>query len=344
MAVTKVKFTSQSAWETQKQINDNFSDLDTNKVDKDGSKVLSDNNYTDEEKTKLANIESGAQVNVQSDWAQSVASADDFIKNKPTNTSDFINDGDGQSPFATEAYVEENGGKIDSISVNNVPQTIDANKNVNITLPDVVNAEGYANYSALITHLNSATASEYAVGQTFYIQTLEVPDLWVMSVENSSVPYTYTTDAAFITATEASGGQQVGYYKIAQQESKKVDLTNYVQKTTTIAGVDLQDSITVAEMQTALSDTTHRFVTDTEKTTWSGKQDAIEDISFTANDEGWSATADSNGFYTLTITSAKKPIAVYNASGDMVLAGLKYDGTYIYVITDTKFAGVVSAR
>lgn len=344
MAVTKVKFTSQSAWETQKQINDNFSDLDANKVDKDGSKVLSDNNYTDEEKTKLANIESGAQVNVQSDWAQSVASADDFIKNKPTSTSDFINDGDGQSPFATEEYVEQNGGKIDSISVNNIPQTIDANKNVNITLPDVVNAEGYANYSTLITELNSATATQYKVGQTFYIQTLEVPDLWVMSVENSSVPYTYTTDADFVTATEVSGGQQVGYYKIAQQESKKVDLTNYVQKNTTIAGVDLQDSISVAEMQTALSDTTHRFVTDAEKTIWDGKQDAIEDISFTASDAGWSATADSNGFYTLTITSAKKPIAVYNTSGDMVLAGLKYDGTYIYVITDTKFAGVVSAR
>jgi len=39
------------------------------------------------------------------------------------------------SPFATEAYVALNGGKIDSISVNNVAQTIDVNKNVNITVP-----------------------------------------------------------------------------------------------------------------------------------------------------------------------------------------------------------------
>ena len=31
-------------------------------------------------------------------------------------------------------YVNENGGKIDSISVNNVAQTIDQNKNVNIDL------------------------------------------------------------------------------------------------------------------------------------------------------------------------------------------------------------------
>lgn len=32
------------------------------------------------------------------------------------------------------AYINENGGKIDSISVNNVAQTIDQNKNVNIDL------------------------------------------------------------------------------------------------------------------------------------------------------------------------------------------------------------------
>ena len=53
----------------------------------------------------------------------------------PTKTSDIENDGDGESPFATEAYVLENGGKIDSISVNNIAQTIDENKNVNITVP-----------------------------------------------------------------------------------------------------------------------------------------------------------------------------------------------------------------
>jgi len=70
---------------------------------------------------------------------------------------------------------------------------------------------------------------------------------------------------------------------------------------------------------------------------------AIEDISFTASDAGW-GSLDSNGFYTLTITSAKKPFAVYNSSGEQVLAGLKSDGTYVYVITDTKFAGIVSVR
>ncbi|MDA3781261.1 MAG: hypothetical protein PF487_13700 [Bacteroidales bacterium] len=35
------------------------------------------------ERTKLDNIEDGAEVNVQSDWNQATSSADDFIKNKP---------------------------------------------------------------------------------------------------------------------------------------------------------------------------------------------------------------------------------------------------------------------
>lgn len=53
----------------------------------------------------------------------------------PTKTSDLTNDGDGTSNFATEDYVDENGGKIDKIKVNNVEQTI-TNKTVDITVPE----------------------------------------------------------------------------------------------------------------------------------------------------------------------------------------------------------------
>ena len=50
--------------------------------------------------TKLAGIEAGAEVNVQPDWDQTTDTADDFIKNKPTKTSDFTNDGaDGSAAY-----------------------------------------------------------------------------------------------------------------------------------------------------------------------------------------------------------------------------------------------------
>lgn len=60
--------------------------LDTemaDKVDKVAGKGLSTEDYTTEEKTKLAGIEDGAEVNVQADWEQADNTADDFIKNKP---------------------------------------------------------------------------------------------------------------------------------------------------------------------------------------------------------------------------------------------------------------------
>lgn len=58
----------------------------------DANYVHTDNNYTTAEKNKLAGIASGAEVNVQSDWNQTTTTADDYIKNKPTNVSSFNND------------------------------------------------------------------------------------------------------------------------------------------------------------------------------------------------------------------------------------------------------------
>ena len=55
-----------------------------NKVDKEAGKGLSTNDFTTNEKTKLAMIAEGAEVNVQSDWDQTDNSKDDYIKNKPT--------------------------------------------------------------------------------------------------------------------------------------------------------------------------------------------------------------------------------------------------------------------
>lgn len=70
-------------------------------------------------------------------------------------------------------------------------------------------------------------------------------------------------------------------------------------------------------------------------------QTAITEYSFTSSDNGWGSLTD--GYYTLTITSSKKPFVCYNSSGEQIMAGLKYDGTNIYVITDTKFTGSVWA-
>jgi hypothetical protein len=71
-----------------------------NKVDKDGNKVLSTNDYTTAEKNKLANIAAGAEVNVNADW--NATSGDAQILNKPTLGSMAAKSSVAKSDLASE--------------------------------------------------------------------------------------------------------------------------------------------------------------------------------------------------------------------------------------------------
>ena len=89
-------------------------------------------------------------------------------------------------------------------------------------------AMSFANYAAMIGDLDTASDDDYKLGQSIYINTLEVPDLWIYEVSAIYNPYTYTTDGAFVQLLSQQGYVQVGYYKVAMLETEKVDLTNYV--------------------------------------------------------------------------------------------------------------------
>ena len=69
----------------------------------DASYVHTDNNFTTAEKTKLSGIESGAEVNVQSDWNEADNTADDYIKNKPSS----------EVKSATDTFTTVNGGLLE---------------------------------------------------------------------------------------------------------------------------------------------------------------------------------------------------------------------------------------
>ena len=84
----------------------------------DANYVHTDNNYTDDEKAKLSDIEAEAQKNVQSDW--NAESGDAFIKNKPTiptkvseleNDSKFV-DSDGAAAAAPVTTVNDKKGDV----------------------------------------------------------------------------------------------------------------------------------------------------------------------------------------------------------------------------------------
>lgn len=86
--------------------------------------------------------------------------ADDYAKVEdiPTKTSDLTNDGEnGLSPYATEAYVDAHGGKIDKIKVNGVVQPINpVDKSVDITVP---------------TKMSELENDDYFVSDEHYVHT-----------------------------------------------------------------------------------------------------------------------------------------------------------------------------
>jgi len=86
---------------SQVKAESNFNELYTNKVDKVIGKVLSDTNYTQAEKDQLAALVA-AGPNAQSDWNEGDSGNPAFINNKPENTSDFFNDGDGSQAFVPD--------------------------------------------------------------------------------------------------------------------------------------------------------------------------------------------------------------------------------------------------
>lgn len=133
----------------------------------DANYVHTDNNYTTAEKNKLNAIEANADVNViETVKVNGTALTPDVNKavdvTVPTKASDLTNDGDGTSPYATQAYVGTNGGKIDTISVNGTAQTI-TNKNVNITVPtktsDITNDSGFITTSDIPEGAAASTTS-----------------------------------------------------------------------------------------------------------------------------------------------------------------------------------------
>ena len=176
----------------------------------------------------------------------------------PTATSDLTNDGDGQSPFATEAYVGENGGKIQKIKVNGVEQTISQqDKSVDITVPtkvsDLTNDSGFITstadnltnyYKKTETYTQTEVDNLLAAMSTLDIEVVqELPSSNISKTTIYLVPKstagTNNTYDEYINTT----GTSAGWEKIGDTE---IDLSNYWNSTNLVA-------ITTAEIDTIVA-------------------------------------------------------------------------------------------
>lgn len=194
------------------------SKLDT-KVDKVSGKQLSANDYTNEDKTKLAGIAAGAEVNVNADW--NAESGDAQILNKPT--------------IITEEQVDQ---KINAAigSVYRVKGSV-ANYNAlpaeNVSIGDVYNLEDTgANYVATSTTPDWDKLSETVDLNGYLTKTDAASTYQPKGNYLTSVPEEYVTE----TELNAKG------YATTTQVNTKLDSSAYtaadvLSKVKTVDGV-----------------------------------------------------------------------------------------------------------
>lgn len=147
-------------------------------VEKENGKGLSTNDFTNNYKDKLDGIASGAEVNV--------------IENISVN-------GVQGTISGKVASVSISAGAIDSISVNGTPQTIDQNKNVDISVPtnnnQLTNGAGYQTASDVNTAIDSKISSTYkAKGSVAFANLPALTSANEGNVYNVSDAFTTTSD------------------------------------------------------------------------------------------------------------------------------------------------------
>ena len=105
-------------------------------------------------------------------------------------------------------------------------------------------AVSFGGYKAMIDALNAADSSGYKLGQSIYIQSLNVPDLWVFLVlPEMYIPYSYSTDEEIVNQLNSSGRIHVGYYELSKLETGKVNLdyTKVTSNGETLSTLDIDN-------------------------------------------------------------------------------------------------------
>ena len=173
----------------------------------------------------------------------------------PTAVSDLTNDGDGTSPFATESYVSQNGGKIQKIKVNGVEQTIDTgDKSVDITVPTKVS--DLTNDSGFITNTVNNLTNYYTKSETYTKAEVDsaisaITSLDIQVVQTLPTQDISTTTIYLVPKSTAKTNNAYDEYIYVNNSweligDTQLDLSNYWNSTNLVA-------ITTSEIDTIIS-------------------------------------------------------------------------------------------
>ena len=243
----------------------------------DASYVHTDSNYTAAEKTKLGGISTGA-TKVEASNTNGNIKIDSVETTVYTEPADVMHDGDVPSwalestkptYTASEVGADPAGTASSAVSTHNSSNTAHSDirsavspaQSTADTAKSIAEgrdkAQSYTTYSAMVTALNAEASATAKVGDNVYVETVDVPDFWVSKVNSSKTTYTYTTDSAIISAIATNGYIDIGWYRLAQLESTKVDLSGYVPTSRTVNNKALSSNITLDSTDVgALADTT----------------------------------------------------------------------------------------
>lgn len=148
-----------------------------------------------------------------------------FITKSVSDLTNYTNNNNLSSLMSAKQNVTDN-------TLNTTNKTVaGAINEVNSIAKGANQAVGFDTYADMIDHLSAQGKGSYRLGQSIYITTLGVPDLWISEILDTAATYTYTSDADFISALGSNGKVQVGHYSVSALETQKVDLTNYITNT-----------------------------------------------------------------------------------------------------------------
>lgn len=260
------------------------------------------------------------KFNVQADWNQATNSAPDYIKNKPTLGTAAATDA---TAYATAAQGTKADSAIQTVSVNGTALTPTSAKAVNITVPTQA-----SDINALPNTTKYAAALSLTINSSTFVMTGQLKD---QNGDNLGTAQTIDLPLESVVV----GGSY-------DSQTKKVILTLQNGNTIEFSVADL-----VSGLQTELSatnkldpsfinyDTTHAAVTESDKTTWSGKQDAL-------TFDGTYSASTNKAATVSTVTNAVNALDVTGASvsaSKTISAWSETDGKVSISTQDIAIAG-----
>lgn len=273
---------------------------------------------TSDERTKLSNIASGAQVNViESIKVNDVTITPD--SNKAVNIT-------AEPSGSVSTHNSSSTAHTDIRNLVSTAQTTADNAQTKADSAYVL-AEGRARavsfdtLSAMTSALKSAAKTDYKIGDNLFIKAVGVPDYWISNVLSTNTG-TY------------------GYFEISELETQKVDLSSYYTKTESdnkyLTKTDAANTYATTSTVNALSSTVSNNTTNINSVTTD-----IANIKSGTTKVGKASTADSlSTSRTFTYTNDATGSGSFNGSANVTVSLTLKDvgtaGTYSVISTDSK--------